>query len=665
MQQREEARLGEILLAHGMVAETDLFDALGTQWQTGRADLDFTPPPPDLIDAVGAARCLALGSVPWRRMGTVTAVATARPERFEGMRPELEAALGPVVLALATEIEVDRAVARARGPALARAAELQVPADLSCRNWDARRAARLCTISLFVVGVGAFITPVGITAALAAWAVLTLAGTSALKATALWQGLAPKPADKVEDDAPDPAPDRPLLPRAVPLLTRAGTATSDAGDVPARAAPRRVRPPETLRLPIVSIMVPLYREEDIASRLLERLSRLVYPRELTDIVLLTEAEDHTTAQAIARAGPRLPRHIRVLTVPPGTVRTKPRALNYGLSFCRGQIVGIWDAEDAPAPDQLHRIVEGFARRGPEIACLQGVLDFYNPKANWMARCFTLEYAMWFRAMLPGLQALRMPIPLGGTTLFFRRAALEALSGWDAHNVTEDADLGIRLARAGFRTEMVDTVTREEANCRPLAWVKQRSRWLKGYAMTYANHMRSPRALWRDLGPWGFVGFNILFLGTLSQFVLAPLLWSFWALLLGLPHPLTGHVPAPLAGAAFTLFLVSEGIGLALAATAAWPRERRALLPWIPALQIYFPLAALAAYKALWEMIRHPFYWDKTAHGLHDEAPWERARARALRIAASARLPELPIARGALTPSGRAVPPARRRLRVLN
>jgi cellulose synthase/poly-beta-1,6-N-acetylglucosamine synthase-like glycosyltransferase len=190
-------------------------------------------------------------------------------------------------------------------------------------------------------------------------------------------------------------------------------------------------------------------------------------------------------------------------VPLGTLQTKPRALNYALSFAKGSIIGVYDAEDAPAPDQLHVVVNRFAQRGPEVVCLQGQLDFYNSHSNWLAHCFTVEYATWFRIMLPSLERLGLAIPLGGTTLFFRRDILESLGGWDAHNVTEDADLGIRLARHGYRTEIIDTVTQEEANARAWPWVKQRSHWLKGYAITYGVHMRSPLKLWRDLGAWRF------------------------------------------------------------------------------------------------------------------------------------------------------------------
>jgi cellulose synthase/poly-beta-1,6-N-acetylglucosamine synthase-like glycosyltransferase len=359
-------------------------------------------------------------------------------------------------------------------------------------------------------------------------------------------------------------------------------------------------------------MVALYRESDIAARLIRRLGRLDYPRALLDIVLVVEEGDQMTRLALARAD--LPPWMRVVIAPVGRVKTKPRALNFGLTQCRGSIIGVYDAEDAPEPDQIRRVVDRFHQRGSEVACLQGVLDYYNPRTNWLARCFTVEYAGWFRVILPGLQRLGLPLPLGGTTLFFRREILEQLGGWDAHNVTEDADLGMRLARHGYRTEVIATTTYEEANCRALPWVKQRSRWIKGYMMTYITHMRQPAALWRDLGPRGFLGFQALFLGSLSQALLLPLLWSFWLLALGLGHPLDALLAPGLITAMVVLFLACEALNIAIGVTGL-RRSRQKISPlWVPTLTLYFPLQAFAAYKALWEMLRRPFYWDKTSHG---------------------------------------------------
>ena len=348
---------------------------------------------------------------------------------------------------------------------------------------------------------------------------------------------------------------------------------------------------------------------------MRRLSRLDYPRDRLDVLLAVEADDTLTRDALAAAD--LPPWMRIIVMPDGQVRTKPRALNIALDHCRGSLIGIYDAEDAPDPDQIRKVVDRFHSRGPEVACLQGMLDYYNPRTNWMSRCFTIEYAGWFRLMLPGIARMGLVVPLGGTTLFFRRQVLEDLGGWDAHNVTEDADLGIRLARHGYRTEVIETVTGEEANCRVLPWVRQRSRWIKGYMVTWAVHMRAPRLLWRQIGPRRFFGFQVMFLGSILQSLLAPLLWSFWIMALGLPHPLAAALPPALPGALVTLFLLAEAVNISLGIIALRRSGHRLSPLWAFTLQAYFPLAAFAAYKGLWETLHRPFYWDKTHHGLYD------------------------------------------------
>jgi cellulose synthase/poly-beta-1,6-N-acetylglucosamine synthase-like glycosyltransferase len=343
---------------------------------------------------------------------------------------------------------------------------------------------------------------------------------------------------------------------------------------------------------------------------------LDYPRDLLDILLVVEEEDAITRDALRAV--ELPPWMRVVVVPDGPLKTKPRALNFGLDLCRGSIIGVYDAEDAPEPAQIRKVVDRFYQRGPDVACLQGVLDFYNPRTNWLSRCFTMEYAAWFRIILPGLQRLGMAIPLGGTTLFFRRAALEELGGWDSHNVTEDADLGMRLARHGYRAEILETTTYEEANCRALPWVKQRSRWLKGYVMTWCVHMRDPALLWRQLGPRKFFGFQILFLCTLSQFMLAPVLWSFWLVPLGVPHPLAAALSPLMMLILIGLYLLTEVVNLTVTIMALRMTNHKLSWFWVPTLHFYFPLGALASYKAAWEMVTNPFYWDKTSHGHFDQ-----------------------------------------------
>ncbi len=589
MRGRQDSRLGQILLSQGWVTPEALLRALCRQWRTTALDPARTPGDPRLIDALGTEFCLTNAILPWRRIGGVTWIATARPEAFAALIPSFPESFGQVRMLLCSEDQIQAAILAVRRIAMIRQAETRVPAAESCRSRNEARTGRIAMGLMAALALGLWLVPVFVLSALTLWATASLVAQSGLKLAAL------------------------IASRRTEAEGRAL-----AEDV---AQGRRARTEMTGPLPVISVMVPLFRESDVAGKLVGRLSRLDYPRELTDILLVIEASDQVTRNAIQ--GARLPGWIRVVEVPNGPVQTKPRALNYALNFCRGAIIGVWDAEDRPDPDQLHKVARRFHFAPDDVACLQGALDYYNPRTNWLARCFTIEYAAWFRVILPGVARLGLVVPLGGTTLFFRRDALEQVGAWDAWNVTEDADLGVRLARRGWRTEIIDTTTDEEANCRALPWIKQRSRWLKGYAMTWGVHMRDPRALWRELGPWRFLGFQIQFLGSLSQYLLAPILWSFWLLSLGLPHPLREPMAGVWGGyaipALFGTFVASELLSIGVGMWAVRADKHRHLMAWVPSLHLYFPLGCLAGWKAIYEVVVKPFYWDKTAHGIYDAA----------------------------------------------
>jgi glycosyltransferase XagB len=563
-------RLADLLQADRRITETQLYDLMAEVWQVPVMGPEPPAPDPRLIDRFGAHDCLSLQILPLRVIGACTLIAAAQPEDFAALRPRLEAVFGPVILQIAPPARITAALLAARGAGLARLAENRLHRTESCRDYRADAYQLPAVLGL-----------VALLAALWAWPgiVLTLATLTGLFSALAFTGL------KVFAMA------QALQPIAPPI------------------------PPLIARLPVVSVMVALYKESSIAARLVKRLEKLDYPKDLLEVLLVVEEEDTLTRTALEEA--KLPRWMRVVLVPDGTVKTKPRALNYALDQCRGSIVGVYDAEDAPEPDQITKVVERFHSRGPDLACLQGRLDFYNPRTNWLSRCFTIEYAAWFRLLLPGIERLGLAVPLGGTTLFFRRAALEKLGRWDAHNVTEDADLGMRIARYGYRTELIETTTFEEVNCRPKAWVKQRSRWIKGFMMTWLTHMRDPVKLWRDLGPRKFLGFQLLLAGSVLQALLAPVLWSFLLVPFGFHHPVITTLPP----AGFTLlwqtFLAME-VALMVFGIAGNARTAHGLSPlWVPTMLFYYPLATLAAYKAAWEMLSRPFYWDKTAHGEFD------------------------------------------------
>jgi cellulose synthase/poly-beta-1,6-N-acetylglucosamine synthase-like glycosyltransferase len=565
-------RVADILLARGVVAEHPLLEVMAKVWRAAQLDVGATRPDPRLIDQFGVVDCLAVHVLPCNTVGGITLVATAHPEDFHRHRPRLEQMFGPVVMALATRGTIEEALLQVRGATLARLAETRTPLAESCRTYRAAQIHLPVAAVALLTLICAFLWPAWVMLLISLVALIAGVGFTGLKIAALLVSWRKRP---------EPAP---------PLIAR---------------------------LPVVSMMVALYRESNIAPRLIKRLEKLDYPRELLDVLLVVEAEDHLTRTALAEAD--LPGWMRLVVVPDGSVKTKPRALNFALDQCRGSIVGVYDAEDAPEADQIRKVVNRFHARGPDVACLQGRLDFYNPRINWLSRCFTAEYAAWFRLLLPGIEQMGLAVPLGGTTLFFRRAVLESLGRWDAHNVTEDADLGMRIARRGYRTEVLDTTTFEEATCRPTSWVKQRSRWIKGFMMTWITHMRDPAALWRDLGPRRFFGFHLLLAGSVLHALLAPVLWTFWVLPFGFPHPVAGLLSDGALHALLFSFFIIEGCLVAFGMVGLARTRHKISLLWVPTMMLYYPLATFAAYKAAWEMLVQPFYWDKTTHGEFDQA----------------------------------------------
>ncbi len=589
LQSRVSARIGDILVAEGWVSRRTVLAALARQSGLAFIDLDHAAPEPALIAHMPARFWAVHGLIPLARTEGITRIVTDDPIHFERLRTVLVAVFGPVHPMLADPEQIHCTLARTCRVELAEGASTRVPAHLSCRDWTPGSRAGMALVS--TMGI-ALLT-------LAPMAGLSLASAAAMMTLVLFMSL---------------------------RLT--GALAQMLGKPAPRMAPPPQRPPRMpSHLPGVSVMVPLYREKEIAGALVQRLSRLTYPKALLEVLLVLEEHDATTRRALARA--ELPPWMRIVEVPAHAgLTTKPRAMNYALDFCRGELIGVWDAEDAPQPDQIERIVARFAEVPPEVACIQGILDFYNPRTNWRARCFTIEYAGWFRVILPGLARLGLVVPLGGTTHFFRRRALEELGGWDAHNVTEDADLGVRLYRGGYRTEMLDTVTYEEATFRPWPWVRQRSRWLKGFMVTYLVHMRSPRRLWSDLGPRRFLGIQAFFLGTLGQFLLAPLIWSFWMLALGLPHPIGPLIPHSVLSAGIALSVSAEVLAMVIGMTAVARPERRFLMGWVPTLTAYYLLGIVAVYKAMYELFLKPFYWDKTRHGRARPDDPHRATAQA-------------------------------------
>jgi len=260
-------------------------------------------------------------------------------------------------------------------------------------------------------------------------------------------------------------------------------------------------------LPVYTILVPLYKETAVLPRLVEAIDQLDYPKAKLDVKLLLEEDDAETIAFARAAG--LPSHFRLVIVPQGMPKGKPKACNYGLIQAQGEYVVIYDAEDLPERDQLKKALVAFSKGDDRLACVQAKLNYFNRDQNLLTCWFTTEYSMWFDLFLPGLDASGAPIPLGGTSNHFRTDMLRGIGAWDPYNVTEDADLGVRLFKRGWTTAVIDSTTYEEANSEVYNWIRQRSRWVKGYIQTYLVHMRHPLDLLRQLGPKGFFSFQLV------------------------------------------------------------------------------------------------------------------------------------------------------------
>ncbi len=360
---------------------------------------------------------------------------------------------------------------------------------------------------------------------------------------------------------------------------------------------KRLKIPD--ELPVYSILLPLYHEDKVLESLIESIKQIDYPSNLLDVKLLIEADDIQTLQAVKKVS--LPKYIEVVKIPISHPRTKPKACNYALQSAKGKYITIFDAEDRPHPQQLKQVVAKFANAEKEVICIQAKLGFYNQKENILTKLFALDYALLFGYILVGLHKLGMPIPLGGTSNHFIKEQLEDLGGWDAFNVTEDADLGIRIYQHGYRTELINSSTLEEAPIHLRCWIVQRSRWIKGHILTSILHLKKNNnlSLKEKLG---------LYLTLFLPNIAYPLLPIYIAL-----HFFTDNYQLNLLwqlniclGTALPI-----GYSLLIIYTNKWPNFNSIVF----VTPLYYLLLSVSAVRAALEIFKRPFYWDKTPHGV--------------------------------------------------
>lgn len=366
--------------------------------------------------------------------------------------------------------------------------------------------------------------------------------------------------------------------------------------------------------PMYTILVPMYREPETIPQMVAGLKKMDYPKDKLDVQLLLEADDEVTINA-AKAQ-NLPSFIRITEIPPSFPRTKPKACNIGLYCARGDYLVIYDAEDRPEPDQLKKAILAFDASPANVACVQSRLNYYNPTYNLLTRWFAADYSCWFDLSLPGLALFRTVIPLGGTSNHFKTRILRDLMGWDAYNVTEDCDLGVRLARAGFETRMLDTTTWEEACSSLPYWIRQRTRWQKGYIQTFFVHTRNPAQLVRELGWKNTFHFFFLVAGSVFSSLVNPFFWIMtltWFIFQ--PKGVDALYPGPVFIASAICLFIGNFIFFYVNLLGCYKRRYDHLMAANLLTPLYWALMSISGWRAFIQFFSNPHHWEKTKHGL--------------------------------------------------
>jgi glycosyltransferase XagB len=370
-------------------------------------------------------------------------------------------------------------------------------------------------------------------------------------------------------------------------------------------------------LPVYSILVPMYKEPEVLPHITKSLMSLDYPLERLDIKLVLEENDKETIDKALSLN--LPEIFEIIRVPHSMPKTKPKACNYALFFTRGEYITIYDAEDRPEPDQLKKAIACFKRSAPNTAVVQARLNYFNPDENWITKMFTMEYSLWFDFFLPALERIKVPIPLGGTSNHFKASILKSIGGWDPFNVTEDADLGIRFYQTGYTVEVLNSTTYEEANTQFGNWIRQRSRWLKGYMQTYLVHMRNPIYLYRTIGMKGFLAFQFFIGGTFFTAFIGPFLYLIYFLWLFSNTSIFEAIFTPALTYISTInLLIGNSFFIYIHMIGVFKRRYFNLIPTAITTPFYWIMLSIASYKGLYQLFFNPFYWEKTQHGLSKE-----------------------------------------------
>lgn len=572
--------LGDILVSHEAIDEDVLVAALAEIHQMQRVGLSDFEPDPDVARRLPEPLARTLQVVPVAESEGVVLLAVARPLPAPALR-EVETALGrPVRQLLANRTELDQLLQRIHSEHYADVSTLHLmenAPESSAHVVISPTQKAVLVIALVVTVLCGLVWPMGTLIALVGAASLVYLLVSVYKFRLTLRALG----THLETDITD----------------------------------EEIAAIDERQLPVYTILVPLYKEAAIVGRLVRDINALDYPRTRLDVKLLCEEDDLETIETIR--GMRLPPHFHLVVVPDAQPKTKPKACNYGLQLATGTVCVIFDAEDRPDPDQLKKAVTAFERVPGNVVCVQAKLNYFNQGQNMLTAWFANEYSMHFELVLPAMGASESPIPLGGTSNHFRTDVLRDLGAWDPFNVTEDADLGIRLHREGYRTAMIDSTTLEEANSQVPNWIRQRSRWIKGYMQTWLVHMRNPVALLSQTGLRGFLSFNLT-MGSAFVLLMNPVFWGLTTLyVLTQAGFIQQLFPGLVFYAASAMLFIGNFVFVYLNVAGSLQRGEFGITRTALLSPLYWGLMSWAAWKGFIQLFTNPFYWEKTEHGLNE------------------------------------------------
>ncbi len=572
--------IGDILVSHEAISEDVLVAALSEVYQMQRVGLaDFTPDA-EVARRLPQSMAQRLQVIPVADTEETTLVAVARPLSGEDAT-DVEDALGNSFRQLlANRADLDELIQRTHQDHYAEQATVfmrEEHPEISAHVVVSPAQKAVLMISLIIIVICGVIRPMGTLTALVAVASFIYLVVSLYRFRLTLRALG----THLEQDISE----------------------------------EQVNALDERKLPIYTILVPLYREAGIVQRLVRDINALDYPRTRLDVKLLCEEDDDETIDKIREMN--LPPHFHMVIVPDSQPKTKPKACNYGLQLAKGKYSVIYDAEDRPDPDQLKKALIAFQQVPGNVVCVQAKLNHFNQDQNLLTSWFANEYSMHFELILPAMDAAEAPIPLGGTSNHFITSTLRELGAWDPFNVTEDADLGIRLHREGYRTTMIDSTTLEEANSNVGNWIRQRSRWNKGYFQTWLVHMRNPIKLLQQTGLRGFLSFNLT-MGSALVLLMNPVFWGLTTLFVLTQWGfITQLFPGVVFYAASALLFIGNFIFVYLNVAGSLQRGEFSLTRTALLSPLYWGLMSWAAWKGFIQLFTNPFYWEKTEHGLDE------------------------------------------------